>query len=214
MTDKIARYRKMAESLAELGDKHAQAIPTMGEKAINIARYMLMYRYFVRCAGLTSATIMLVETGHIAAAYALQKSVVDSMLNGLHIGYVAEDSDIEKLIELAKKGKGTGYSGMEKRAREIDAAIQKRRPFMTRLYSIVKRTKESLNEFGHGGLLSTELEARDMPPEVGYKALADSVLTLHFFLGNVFILENLDLTPLEALSQEFDEARRTADPPP
>jgi hypothetical protein len=44
-----------------------------------------------------------------------------------------------------------------------------------------------------------------MPPQVGYKVLADSVLTLIFFLGNVFILENLDLAPLELLLRKFDE---------
>jgi hypothetical protein len=69
MTDKVPRYRKLAESLARLGDEHAKAITTN--------RYKLMYHYFVRCAGLTSAVILLVETGHLSAAYALQKSLVD-----------------------------------------------------------------------------------------------------------------------------------------
>ena len=38
------------------------------------------------------------------------------------------------------------------------------------------------------------------------KKIADSVLTSLFFLGNVCILENLDLAPLEMLMREFDEA--------
>lgn len=198
MTDKLSRYRKLAQSLAEIGDNHA--------KAIKSERYRLMYHYFIRCSSLTSATVLLVENGLLAAAYALQKSIVDSMLNGLYIAYVAKDSEINRLITMALKGRGTGYSGMERRARDIDAAFQKRRPFMMRVHSIVKRTLESLNEFGHGGLLSTALEAGTMPPEVGYKVLADSVLTLLFFLGNVCILENLDLAPLELLMKEFDEA--------
>jgi hypothetical protein len=198
MTDKLSRYRKLAQSLAEIGDNHA--------KAIKSERHRLMYHYFVRCSSLTSAAVLLVENGLLPAAYALQKSIVDSMLNGLHIGYVAKDSEINRLITLALKGRGTGYSGMERRARDIDAAFQKRRPFMMGVHSIVKRTQESLNEFGHGGLLSTALEAGTMRPEVGYKVLADSVLTLLFFLGNVCILENLDLAPLELLMREFDEA--------
>jgi hypothetical protein len=45
-----------------------------------------------------------------------------------------------------------------------------------------------------------------MPPKVGYKVLADSVLTLLFLLGNVCILEDLDLVPLELLMREFDDA--------
>ena len=75
MTDKIVRYRKLARSLAKLGDEHAKAITT--------GRYRLMYHYFIRCCSLTSATILLVENSHFSAAYALQKSIVDSMLNGL-----------------------------------------------------------------------------------------------------------------------------------
>lgn len=203
MTDRLSRYRKLAQSLAEIGDNHA--------KAIKSERYRLMYHYFVRCSSLTSATVLLVENGLLAAAYALQKSIVDSMLNGLYIGYVAKDSDINRLITLALKGRGTGYSGMERRARDIDAVFQKRRPFMMGVQSIVKRTQESLNEFGHGGLLSTALEAGTMPPQVRYKVLADSVLTLLFFLGNVCILENLDLAPLELLLREFDEASKQSE---
>jgi hypothetical protein len=49
MTLKVSRYRKLAESLARLGDEHAKAITT--------DRYKLMYHYFVRCAGLTSAVV-------------------------------------------------------------------------------------------------------------------------------------------------------------
>src|SRR6185312_9039496 len=139
MTGKASRYRKLAQSLAELGDKHAKAIAS--------ERYRLMYHYFVRCSSLTSATVLLVENGLLAAAYALQKSIVDSMLNGLHIGYVAKDSELKSLIALALKGRGTGYSGMERRARDIDAAFQKRGPFIGSAYSIVKGTQEFLNEF-------------------------------------------------------------------
>ena len=53
-----------------------------------------------------------------------------------------------------------------------------------------------------------------LPPGVGYKVLADSVLALLFFLGNVFVLENFDLAPLEVLMREFGEVRKAADPAP
>jgi hypothetical protein len=48
------------------------------------------------------------------------------------------------------------------------------------------------------------LEVKSLPPEVGNKVLARSVFVLIIFLGNVFMLENLDLTPLENLQKEFD----------
>jgi hypothetical protein len=88
MIDKVSRYRKLAKSLAELGDEHAKAITT--------DRYKLMYHYFNRCSGLTSAVILLVETGHLAAAYALEKSLVDALLAGLYIGYVASERERSK----------------------------------------------------------------------------------------------------------------------
>jgi hypothetical protein len=198
-TDKIPRYRKLARSLAELGDKHAKAITT--------DRYKLMYHYFVRCSGLTSAIMLLVETGHLAAAYALEKSLVDAMLNGLYLGYVASDKEIEETIALALKGRCTGHSGMKKRAKMLDVNFSQRRTFMTGMFEeIVRRTSEQLNEFGHGGLLSTALEVKNLPAEVENKILAQSVLPLILFLGNVFILENIDPAPLEALQREFDDS--------
>jgi hypothetical protein len=94
---------------------------------------------------------------------------------------------------------------MKKRAKMIDENFSRRRVFMTGMFAeMVKRTSEQLNEFGHGGLLSTVLEVKSLPPEVGNKVLARSVFVLIIFLGNVFMLENLDLTPLENLQKEFD----------
>ena len=199
MTDKVERYRKLAKALAELGDEHAKAITTN--------RYKLMYHYFIRCSGLTSAIMLLVETSHLAAAYALEKSLVDALLNGLYLGYVASDREIEDTITLALQGRCTGHSGMRKRARMLDSNFQQRRAFMSGMFEdMVRRTSEHLNEFGHGGLLSTALEIRNLPPEVGNKIMARSVFVLTVFLGNVCILENLDIAPLEALQRDFDSS--------
>jgi hypothetical protein len=199
MTDKIPRYRRLAESLKKLGDEHAKAIASN--------RYKVMYHYFVRCSRLTSAIILLVEAGHVSAAYALEKSLIDALLNGLYLGYVASDKEIEDTIALALRGRCTGHSGMRKRARILDANFSQRRSFMTGMFEdMVRRTSEQLNEFGHGGLLSTALEATNLPPEVSNKLLAQSVFVLIIFLGNVSIFENLDLAPLELLQKEFQEA--------
>ena len=95
----------------------------------------------------------------------------------------------------------------------LDASLAQRRPFMAgALEGIVKQSCERLNEFGHGGLLSTALDLKRLPPGVGNKILAASALVLIIFLGNVFILENLDLAPLEAIQREFDETRTEARP--
>jgi hypothetical protein len=200
MTDKVSRYRNLAQSLAKLGDSHAKAITTN--------RYKLMYHYFIRCSSLTSAVILLVEAGHLAAAYALEKSIVDALLQGLYIGYVASDKEIEHNIAMALKGRCTGHSRMKKLAKLLDHRCGQRKKFMTGMFEdMVRRTSERLNEFGHGGLLSTALEIRSLPEEVGNKVLAESVLALHIFLSYVFLLEDLDLSPLEALQQEFAGVR-------
>jgi hypothetical protein len=108
LTEKLSRYRKLAGSLTKLGTEQAQAI--------NTQRYMLMYHYFLRCGSLTSAVILLVETKHTAAAYALQKSLVDALLNGLYLGYVATQKEIDDTITMAQKGRCTGHSRMHRRA--------------------------------------------------------------------------------------------------
>ena len=89
----------------------------------------------------------------------------------------------------------------------IDASFSQRRTFMTSQFEeMVKRTSEFLNEFGHGGLLSTALGVANLPPEVANKVLSQGVFVIIIFLGNVCILENLDLSPLEAAQKEFQQA--------
>src|SRR4051794_34420148 len=112
MTNKISRYRNLLHSLAALADEHA--------KAITSNRYRLMYHYFVRCVSLTSAIILLVEVGNLTGAYALEKSLIDALLNGLYFGYVASDKELEDTVAMALKGRCTGHSGMRKRAKMID----------------------------------------------------------------------------------------------
>lgn len=196
MTDKIPRYRKLLHSLAVLGDDQA--------KAINSTRYRLMYHYFIRCVAVASAITTLVEVGNLTGAYALEKSLVDSLLNGLYLGYVASDTEIQETLALALKGRCTGHSGMKKRAKMIDTNFSQRRTFLTpKFEEMVKRTSEFLNEFGHGGLLSTALGIVNLPPQIANKVLSQAVFVIIIFLGNVFILENLDLAPLEAAQKEF-----------
>jgi hypothetical protein len=98
---------------------------------------------------------------------------------------------------------------MNKRAKLLDEEFQRRRSFMdgSMLQGIVKRTSEHLNEFGHGGLLSTGLNAKKVSPAVQKQIVDRSVFVLVIFMGQVFVQENLDLDPLEALQQELAEIR-------
>jgi hypothetical protein len=95
---------------------------------------------------------------------------------------------------------------MRKRAERVDAAIRARNSSMSGMFeNIVKLAGERLHEFGHGGLLSTALDLKTMKPEVANKVLAEC--TLHLFISNVFLLENLDIFPLPTLQREFSETR-------
>ena len=196
-TNKIPHYRKLAESCSKLAAEH--------EKAIITTRHRLMYHYFLRCSGLTSAVLVLVEAGLVGAAYALEKSLVDALLNGLYIGYVASDKEIEDSIAMAMKGRCTGHSKMKKRAKLVDTALRQRKAFLSidMFEGLVGRNQEALNEFGHGGLLSTMLDVTSAPAEVENRILSRAVLALLMFLGSVALLENLDLAPLEDLQKEF-----------
>ncbi|MGP0018808.1 MAG: DUF6988 family protein [Candidatus Sulfotelmatobacter sp.] len=196
--EKIQRYRRLVQSLADLGHSHAKAIQTK--------RHQLTYFYFVRCAGLVSGVVLLVENEQLSAAFALQKSVVDAVINGLYLGYAADDTEFDRLVAMTIKGKETG--SVHKRAAKLDAALCKRKKFMSGQFAeLVKQTEEYVNEFAHGGVLSTSLDVIEHPPQVAYKVLADCTLLMINFLGNVYILENIDLSPLKALMEEFQQAR-------
>jgi len=205
MGEKISRYRKLLQSLAALGDEHA--------KKITSNRYKLMYHYFVRCVSLTSGIILLVEAENLAGAYALEKSLVDALLAGIYFGYVAPEKEVKETIATAMKGRGTGHSNMRKRAHMIDAELSRRRTFMTGMFKdTVKRSSELLNEFGHGGLLSTALAMKQsLPPLFADSVLSVSAISVIAFLGNVFVLENLDLAPLEAALKEFQSISQGPD---
>lgn len=196
--EKTQRYRKLVQSLTDLGHNLAKSIQTK--------RHQLMYFYFVRCAGLVSGVVVLVEHKHLSAAFALQKSVVDAVINGLYLGYAADDSEFNRLVSMTMKGKETG--SVRKRAAKLDEALSRRKKFMSGQFAeLVNKTEEYVNEFAHGGVLSTSLDVIEHRPQVAYKVLADCTLLMINFLGNVYILENVDLSPLNALMKEFQQAR-------
>jgi hypothetical protein len=196
--EKIQRYRKLVQSLTDLG--HSQA------KSIQTKRHQLVYFYFVRCAGLVSGVLILVEHKHLSAAFALEKSVVDAVVNGLYLGYAADDTEFNRLVSMTMKGKETG--SVRRRAAKLDTALSKRKKFMSgQFVDLVIKTEDYVNEFSHGGVLSTSLDVIEHPPQVAYKVLADCTLLMIKFLGNVYILENIDLSPLNALMEKFQQAR-------
>jgi hypothetical protein len=196
--EKIRRYRSLVQSLTDLGRSHAKSIQTK--------RHQLVYFYFVRCAALVSGVGVLVEHKHLSAAFALQKSVADAVINGLYVGYAADDTEFERLVSMRMKGKEVG--SVRKRAAKLDAALSKRKKFMSGQFTeLVTKTEEYVNEFAHGGVLSTSLDVIEHAPEVTYKVLADCTLLMINFLSNIYILENIDLASLNALMKEFQHAR-------
>jgi hypothetical protein len=196
--EKIQRYRRLVQSLTDLGHSHAKAMQTK--------HHQLTYFYFVRCAGLVSGVVLLVENKHLSAAFALQKSVVDAVINGLYLGYAMDDTEFNRLVSMTIKGKETG--SVRKRAAKLDAALRKRKKFMSgQFVELVTKTEEYVNEFAHGGILSTSLDVVEHSPQVAYKVLADCTLLMINFLSNVYISENIDLSPLKALMEEFQQAK-------
>ncbi len=196
--EKIQRYRKLIQSLMDLGHSHAKSVQTKS--------HQLMYFYFVRCAGLVSGVVVLVEHKHLSAAFALQKSVVDAVINGLYLGYAADEVEFNRILSMKMKGKETG--SVRKRAAKLDAALSKRKKFMSgQFVELVTKTEEYVNEFAHGGVLSTSLDIIEHSPQVAYKVLADCTLLMINYLSNVYILEDIDLSPMKALMEEFQQAK-------
>jgi hypothetical protein len=165
-----------------------------------------MYFYFVRCARLVSGVVILVENGHLSAAFALGKNVMDAVINGLYLGYAADDTEFNRLLSMTIKGKEVG--SVRKRAAKLDVALSKRKKFMSgQFVDLVKTTEDYVNEFSHGGVLSTSLDTIEHPPQVAYQVLTDCTLQMINFLGSVYILENIDLSPLNALMEKLQQAR-------
>jgi len=182
----------------DLGHSHAKSVQTKS--------HQLMYFYFVRCAGLVSGVVVLVEHKHLSAAFALQKSVVDAVINGLYFGYAADEVEFNRILSMKMKGKETG--SVRKRAAKLDAALSKRKKFMSgQFVELVTKTEEYVNEFAHGGVLSTSLDIIEHSPQVAYKVLADCTLLMINYLSNVYILEDIDLSPMKALMEEFQQAK-------
>jgi hypothetical protein len=196
--EKIQLYRKLVQALTDLGNSQAGSIQTK--------RHQLTYFYFVRCARLMSAVVILVENDHLSAAFALEKSVIDAVINGLYLGYAADDTEFNRLVSMTIKGKEVG--SVRKRAAKLDVALSKRKKFMSgQFVDLVNKTEDYVNEFSHGGVLSTSLDAIEHPPQVAYQVLTDCMLQMINFLGSVYILENIDLSPLNALMEKFQRAR-------
>jgi hypothetical protein len=191
-SEKLERYRQLLLDLAEVGNTHAVQITT--------PRYRLMYWYFRRCVSLTTATILLVEHDEISAACALEKCIVDSMLRGLHTGYTASEAELQKDMEKARQGRGTGYSNMRKLAKKIDTKFRAQM-----LHTKIKRTSEFLNETGHGGFLSLGLEDAPVPPMVEHSVMARAVLLVLVFVSHVFIAEGIDFNPLIQVQRKFSD---------
>jgi hypothetical protein len=109
-----------------------------------------MYFYFVRCAALVSGIGVLVEYEHLSAAFALQKSVADAVINRLYVGYAVDDTEFERIVSMRMKGKEVG--SVRKRAAKLDAALLKRKKFMSGQFTeLVTKTEEYVNEFAYGG---------------------------------------------------------------
>lgn len=198
MTDKAEQYRELVNSLYELGTKEAAAITT--------DRYRIMFHYFVRCVRLALAIILLVEKENLVGAYALEKSLIDALLTGLYLCYSAPEPEFQEILALALSGRGTGYSKMKHRAREIDRHFAKRKAAETISFvRLVRENSESLNEFGHGGLLSMGVESPTIAPAFTAKRLSRSAFVPIMFLAHVFRLEGIELAPLKALMGKFTE---------
>jgi len=71
--------------------------------------------------------VTLIEHSNLSAAFALQKSVVDAVINGFYLGYAADDTEFGRLVSLKMKGRETG--SIRKRAARLDGALSKRKKF-------------------------------------------------------------------------------------
>lgn len=202
-SQKIEKYRQLAYDLVEIGKQQQVYANTPARK--------MLFQYFVRLGDLVFGTIACVEANCLGGAYALEKSIFDAVLRGLFLGYVATEAEIKTEIEKVAKGQFGGYSAKRQTAEKVDKALHAKRPAMQgRIAEWLGIRKQMLNEYQHGGLASTVLSFGPHPAEFENGIMGTAAMDLNLYLSIIFLVEGLDVRPLEEAMLRFDDLKQLA----
>jgi|SRR5579859_1418779 len=191
----IERAKTQLSQLTALGDEWAKQGTT--------ERHRLLHLHFVRLTALVSGTLTLVEVGNAPAAFALNKSILDTLFGGLYVGYAMEEATLQENIRKGGKGRGTPHPSWAAMAKAVDEQLYIKKPFFKgklvgSLLGFLDKYREQANTFQHGGLFSIVLQDKNVPPELLENLVERCVGTMVAYLNYVAMLEGL---PIDALQR-------------
>jgi len=150
----VSEARAQASQLTTLGNQWANLGTTQ--------RHRLLHLHFLRLSALVSGALTLVEVNNPQAAFALDKSILDTLFGGLYIGYTIDEAMLQENIKKGGMGRGTPHPSWTKMANAVDENLRAKKQLFKNLtgslLTILDKYREQANTFQHRGLFSIVLQ--------------------------------------------------------
>ncbi len=190
----VARARARATELAKLGDRWAKQGTT--------ERHRLLHLHYHRLAFLVFGALTLIEARNAPAAFALDKSILDTLFGGLYVGYAIKESALRENVAKGGRGRATRHPSWSKMANAVDDQHHRKKPFFKHqpsgsLLGFMDRYGEQANIFQHGSLFAVVLQSKDIPSQLLENFARRCVGTMSTYLLYVAMFEGL---PIDGLS--------------
>jgi hypothetical protein len=191
----VEQLRAQASQLVALGDQWAKLGTT--------ERHRLLHLHFLRLTSLVSGALTLIEVGNAPAAFALDKSILDTLFGGLYIGYAIEETTLQENIKKGGKGRGTPHPSRATMAKAVDQQLYIKKPaFKGKVagsLGFLDKYREQANTFQHGGLFSVVLQDKNLPPKLFGNFAHRCVRTMVTYLQYIAMLEGIPIDELRRI---------------
>jgi hypothetical protein len=192
----VEQMRAQASQLVALGDEWSKLGTT--------ERHRLLHFHFLRLTALVSGALTLIEVGNAPAAFALDKSILDTLFGGLYIGYAIEETTLQENIKKGGKGRGTPHPRWTTMAKAVDEQLYIKKPGFKgkvtgSLLGFLDNYREQANTFQHGGLFSIVLQSKNLPPKLLENFARRCVGTMVTYLHYVAMFEGIPIDELRRI---------------
>jgi hypothetical protein len=206
----VEKVQAQASQLVALGDQWGKLGTT--------ERHRLLHLHFLRLTTLVSGALTLIEVGNAPAAFALDKSILDTLFGGLYIGYAIEETTLQGNIKKGGKGRGTPHPSWAMMANAVDEQLYIKKPAFKgkvdgSLLGFLAKYREQANTFQHGGMFSIVLQDKNIPPKLLENFARRCVRTMATYLQYIAMLEGIPIDELRRIHAMETSAATSATVP-
>ena len=192
----VEQVRAEVSQLVALGDQWAKLGTT--------ERHRLLHLHFLRLTALVSGALTLIEVGNAPAAFALDKSILDTLFGGLYIGYAVEETTLQENIKKGGKGRGTPHPSWTTMAKAVDEQLYIKKRFFKEkltgsLLGFLDKYREQANTFQHGDLFSIVLQDKNLPPKLMGNFAHRCAGTMVAYLQYIAMFEGIPIDELRRI---------------